>query len=139
MAVGEYPRPRYRPLGAAGCLTIILDVVTLGNERTTKALRAADYLRGIVRHMMIHVVLTGEAGRTGSLEGLCGAPIVGLYLRKVEGQRGTTSHLCPFCKATARIAEQSSDPPSSSAAMVVRAHFAGRPGASNSTPERSKH
>ena len=53
--------------------------------------------------MTIHVVSTKHYKRTGSMVGLCGEPVVGIYVRSVTELGGMTSHLCSACKALAMV------------------------------------
>jgi hypothetical protein len=51
-----------------------------------------------MRALMIRVV-SAESGARGDFgTGLCGAAVVGLYVRVVNGQRRGKSRLCPACK-----------------------------------------
>ena len=118
-------------------LTIFFPVIDSGNAGTTQSLHAADDSRGIVRRMTIHVVWTRNGGRSESLKGLCGALVVGLYVRRVDGHSGPKSHLCPSCEALApAAAARSSHPRPARVPAVLRAHFVGRHDARTSTPER---
>jgi hypothetical protein len=55
--------------------------------------------------MTIHVVSTRFFKRTGSMVGLCAAPVVGIYVRSVTELRGMTTYFCSACKALAMVGD----------------------------------